>query len=373
MNTEPPHVNDLAPVKIKKSRFSTGALVLSVVVHLVLVLSVWNIVVINGSIPKSALTADINVGEGPSEALPEETPEVPLEVGNVDLPAESMSDSASGAPAPDLIVSESLLPAQNFTIPQTVYTSSAGNVPGTGGFGGTGAAGSGNGQGPGGSVGGAKTVSPFGRSEKTENGVVGYFYDIKQTPDRKETGASLEAYHDLAQKFTKSWDTSLLKDYYKTSEPLYLEQIRIPMIQADEAPKAFGVEKEVQPRQWIIHYQGTVASPETGTFRFLGFADDILVVAIDKKVVFDGSKNGLVENREAIPPWFKLRKGEKIPIDILLGEQPGGGFGAYLAIQNQKDEKELPQLVQFAKAGMPDMTDMTGITLRMSDKPFVFK
>jgi hypothetical protein len=41
-----------------------------------------------------------------------------------------------------------------------------------------------------------------------------------------------------------------------------------PDMMAGVAPKAFGVEKTVEPNHWLIHYKGRVSPPENGRYRF---------------------------------------------------------------------------------------------------------
>lgn len=214
-----------------------------------------------------------------------------------------------------------------------------------------------------------KMTTVFGSEEDTGSGLVGYFYDIKQTTGKAETNATIPMYRELIGKLAKTWDTSLLSNYYRARQPLYTAQVLIPIMPADEAPKAFGVEKEVQPRQWFVHYHGVVCSPESGVFRLVGNADDILIVAINNEVVLDGCRSLLVEGMPTINPKLKLSKDKEVTVDIILGEEPGGGFGAYLAIQKDNEENEPARPVQFADAALPDMSSFP---VRLSDRPFIF-
>ena len=54
----------------------------------------------------------------------------------------------------------------------------------------------------------------------------------------------------------EDWRESMLNDYFKAPKPLYATQIMIPNMPADEGPKAFAMEKEVQPSRWLVHYKG---------------------------------------------------------------------------------------------------------------------
>ena len=205
---------------------------------------------------------------------------------------------------------------------------------------------------------GAGAGSPFGSSEGTGTGqLVGYMYDLKQTADGKPTGMTPDQYRQILVQFMKSnWDESVLAPYYKSTKPLYTSEILIPDMQADAGPAAFHLEKEVQPSMWIVWYKGTVAPPTTGTFRFAGFCDDILLVRIDGDLVLDGSitplnpkpgqklntpwPNHWIPNRVSSQNYGALREGDRVPlgtgqdvkIDIIIGEEPGGEFSASLFV-----------------------------------------
>ncbi len=115
------------------------------------------------------------------------------------------------------------------------------------------------------------TMRFFGMTEKTTPALVGTFYDLKQTRGRKPTGISPDEYHQVFRRFVaQGWRESVLHDYFKAPQPLYSTQIMIPNMKADEGPKAFGLEKEVQPSRWLVHYKGKVSPPEDGVYHFVG-------------------------------------------------------------------------------------------------------
>ena len=208
------------------------------------------------------------------------------------------------------------------------------------------------------------------------NGLSGTFYDIKQTKERKATNAQpypagMEPYRDVIRSFLSSnWNTSKFERYFRAPETLMMSQLFIPGRSASAAPVAFGVEKEVQPSRWLVHYKGTVRAPQAGTFRFVGSGDDWLIVRWNRKIAFDEGyetyaiKNGrytdfsqVVDVQVPIDrtpggrhylkcgPWITVRKGDAIPIEILMGEGPGGSFDVYLAIEVAKPKKEKGEFV----------------------------
>lgn len=54
-----------------------------------------------------------------------------------------------------------------------------------------------------------------------------------------------------------------------------------------EAPKMLHAEKDLQGGGWIAIYSGYVVAPFTGIFRFVGFADDAILVRFNKNIVLD--------------------------------------------------------------------------------------
>jgi len=234
------------------------------------------------------------------------------------------------------------------------------------GFGG----GSGGGIGSGMGIGrgnGKNFVSLFG-SKLGTNGLIGSFYDIKQTSGRKNTPATpgsaegISAYREVVREFfAGGWTVSKFSGYYKSPDSLIAGQIFVPSRPADAGPAAFGVEKEVKPSRWVAHYKATVEVPQSLPFRFVGSGDDWLLVRWDRKVALDdGYEHFLVPdgnykdfkqvvkkdfyidrkpgnlNRLACGPWINATKGTKVPIEIIFGETPGGVSDVYLAIEVAK-------------------------------------
>jgi len=240
------------------------------------------------------------------------------------------------------------------------------------GFGGGSGGGIGAGKGVG--VGNARNfVGVFG-SKFAVNGLMGTFYDIKQTRQKRPTEAkdNIGPYREAVRDFLNAnWNPSKFSRYYEAPEPLYASQLFIPSRSANAAPEAYGVEKEVAPSRWVVHYKGTVRAPQTGTFRFVGSGDDWLLVRWNRKIALDDgyehfevgrdgnykdfnqvvtdafafnrAPGGLARLRAG--PWLTVRKGETIPIEILIGETPGGVFDVYLTIEVAKPQREKNKFV----------------------------
>jgi hypothetical protein len=163
------------------------------------------------------------------------------------------------------------------------------------------------------------------------------------------------AYFGALGAFLRSWDEKRLEDYFRAPRKKYSTTLFIPTIGADAAPKAFGVDDIVEPRFWAIHYKGEISAPETGKYRFWGYGDDVLVVRLKRRDVLQGNWNNrrVIEwqsddeqNRQYkifshkhetlyVGDWVSLKKGEPVPIEILVGECGGGQFSAALLIEQK--------------------------------------
>jgi hypothetical protein len=230
------------------------------------------------------------------------------------------------------------------------------------GFGG----GSGGGIGSGMGVGrgnGKNFVSLFG-AKMGAAGMVGTFYDLKQTSNKSPTECApqsgIGAYRDAVKDFFQSgWSPGKFQRYYRAPEALIAGQVFIPSRGADAAPKAYGVEKDVKPSRWVVHYKATVEVPQSLPFRFVGSGDDWMVVRWDRKIALDDGYENMVVGRDGnykdfkqivtkefpidrkpgslnrlkAGPWITATKGTKIPLEIAIGETPGGVFDVYLAIE----------------------------------------
>lgn len=188
-----------------------------------------------------------------------------------------------------------VLPEQD-EMPQLASLSSMASGGMSGGLGGSGrGGGKGNGDGKGvGDGGGLGTggggfKNPFGVMTSDKNALVGNFYDLKQTSDGKPTGFSEAETLKVIQDFvTKdNWDTRQLAKFYKAPHTLYQTKLYMPIMSASLAPEAFGA-SGVQPVFWVAHYRGMVAAPRSGRIRFVGRADNVMVVRFNGKIVLDG-------------------------------------------------------------------------------------
>ena len=231
----------------------------------------------------------------------------------------------------------------------------------------------------------APVETSFGSSERKGATLIGIFYDLKQTQQREPIPKFSRRYNSFLDEFLVSgFDEAYINRFFRAALPLYTTQFAIPSMNADGAPKAFGVDGVVKPSYWIIHYKGQVAPPVDGTYRFVGNFDDMLDVAINRKVVLEGNRPdtkfprlGWKEPADKGPrvaanhlakygDWITLKAGEPVDIDILIGERPGGQFHGVVLYEKQGDtyprtangEAILP-LFQLAEKPMNDQRFLT--------------
>jgi hypothetical protein len=269
------------------------------------------------------------------------------------------------------------------TMPRSSDTSPA-QMSGLGGAGmgsgfGTGmGSGIGSGMGSGGSGGGG--INFFGlRSGK--GGLVGTFYDLKQTKSGGNTpmtepvpevpsGTQQRSPQNMAylgelKDFARGFNEAHLSRYFRAKQQLVTYQIFIPRINAGQAPAAFGVEKECKPKRWAIVYTGTIVPPRDGTFRFVGRGDDILIVRCNGRNVLDAcwpvyqvdpgmnDETSRVASEFNKGKWITMRAGEEMKLEVVIGEIPGGSFSTYLCMEEKGVTKPGGPYPVFQVRAMP--------------------
>ena len=213
-------------------------------------------------------------------------------------------------------------------------------------------------------------------------GLVGHLYDLTQTPDRKPTNIKadgnwrnphlLDAYKPpeiwteisnifadtsklgkrkdllsdsvlnhaaVINEFLKRWDESVFQPYFRSKDPLIAYQFFIPHEMPATALKAFGVEKEVKPEHFVIHYKGYVTAPKSGTFRFRAVGSGSgLFIRFNEKNVFASRDLSSIYNVTSFAfkntdlptdlkhttlglqagPWMQVQANQRYPIEVLM-------------------------------------------------------
>lgn len=135
----------------------------------------------------------------------------------------------------------------------------------------------------GGSGEGGGFATLFGNTSPLAGALEGTFIDFKQ--DRYREDPPKEGWMEAGEDFLRNYNLREFRKFFNAPQKLYATHFYIPLINADEAPRAFGVENLVQPSQWVAVYQGKFRSVQGGSFRFVGTADDILIVGVKGRTV----------------------------------------------------------------------------------------
>ncbi len=343
-----------APQRGKKAT----AILTAVIVHLVIALIAGLVVVLPNRKDEPEIVASI--------AQPSKKKQVMQKKNVVKQTKRTSSSAAAAAPIAHLMRASAVA---KISLPTVTKTSTGplgiGDANfGAGGFG-IGGAGMGTGE------------TMFGSA--SGEGLIGSFYDLKQ--DRKGkptgiTGGSPAKFNAVMQKAAQAkFSASAFSQYFKAPIDLRFGILAIPTMVADEGPAAFSVEKEVQPKAWIVHYRGRVEPPQRGKWRFVGYFDDALVVFVNGKVVLDASWMPCFNEKGVREPfkgpalangkpavfgnWIDLNGA--FQIDILVGERPGGQMGGALMAQEEgesykKRKDGTPILPIFATGRLDDST-----------------
>lgn len=193
----------------------------------------------------------------------------------------------------------------------------------------------------------------FGNTAPLAGALEGTFIDLKQ--DRYRENAAKATWMEVGKDFVRSYRLREFRKFFNAPQKLFATHFYIPLMDAGEAPRAYGVENLVQPGNWVASYQGKFKSKSGGTYRFVGTADDILIIGVEGETVlsagFRESNPGKWEPRDSPehsgPPvseylpkltvgdWFELPAGKPADLSVLIGEIPGGEFGCYLFIEQR--------------------------------------
>lgn len=218
--------------------------------------------------------------------------------------------------------------------------------------------------GPGGMKGGSFGV---GAGSALVSDLVGRMIDLKRDGSGNPRAADFRA--DVKKLLDADFSAEALADYHCPTNKLYLNKLVVPAQPAEDGPKAFSCEKEVEPRRWIAHYEGRLNPQHSGTYRFVGHFDDLLVVKVDGKCVLDAYwpmhevyKSGGASAITGWKPdvsapeferhasfsgqnltygdWIDLVAGQSVRIDLVIGEEPGGVVGGVLLVEEKGADYE---------------------------------
>jgi ferric-dicitrate binding protein FerR (iron transport regulator) len=125
-----------------------------------------------------------------------------------------------------------------------------------------------------------------------------------------------------------------------------------------DLPQRTGLEPYAEPGGWLSWYHGNVVPPRSGRYRFWGYADNHLMVAINGKPIFEGSRRdssfkelGISRtDNPALPcliapagfacsDWIEVTD-QPLQLDILFGEVGGSITSGLLLIEREGENYE---------------------------------
>ncbi len=201
----------------------------------------------------------------------------------------------------------------------------------------------------------------FGSIAARPGALEGRLYDFKQDSDRNPVAYNIsnpEDFFDQVNRLQRSgFSSSSLKRYFQAPNSLYLRHLVIPLSPASEGPKYFGAENSIKPSGWIAHYRGKITAPKDGNYRFSGIGDDYIVVQINGRMRLAAcrpdTQRHIIGRWEPTEPvdrflgpyqkdaylvygdWVRLKAGEAVDFDLVIGERPGGMVGFILHVEER--------------------------------------
>jgi hypothetical protein len=205
-------------------------------------------------------------------------------------------------------------------------------------------------------------------------------YDFKKKRNGEDVPyeiANPTEFVERAVRLQKSdFSESSLSRYFRAPQSLFLTHLAIPFSNAESGPSFFGADGDIKPSGWMVHYQGRITVPRSGTYRFSGLGDDYLVLMLKGRMrlaaCWSDIQPAIAERWELTKPtgewlgpfgnmrlvygdWVYLSEGEVIDIDLAIGERPGGKVGFILHVEEKgvdyrKDSQGRPILPLFATA-----------------------
>lgn len=220
----------------------------------------------------------------------------------------------------------------------------------------------------------------FGSTHRSSGGLEGTMYDFKKKRNGEDVAydiANPTEFVERAVRLQKAdFSESSLSRYFRAPNSLFLTHLAIPFSNAESGPSFFGADGDIKPSGWMVHYQGRITVPRSGTYRFSGLGDDYLVLMLKGRMrlaaCWSDIQSAIAERWEPTEPtgewlgpfgnmrlvygdWVQLREGEVIDIDLAIGERPGGKVGFVLHVEEKgvdyrKDSQGRPILPLFATA-----------------------
>ncbi|MDF7798427.1 hypothetical protein P4C99_03085 [Pontiellaceae bacterium B1224] len=198
-----------------------------------------------------------------------------------------------------------------------------------------------------------------GSSQVNSNHLVCTFYDLKRNRSGNIIPMDQVELNNILLNYLQSgWKPSKMARYYRSPLKRYATAVMIPPVVAYAVLTAFG-EDDTMGVHWLLHYVGQLVHPKGITFRFVGAAEDGIVVRIDDRVVFcdhgfsddkemaekfskvwkssdkQSGKYYLGSTAAVVGDWITLIPGVPVQIEIVVAEGSDGVSSAMLLVEEK--------------------------------------
>lgn len=204
------------------------------------------------------------------------------------------------------------------------------------------------------------TAGGFGSTSALPGSLEGSLYDFKRGAGGESIAYQLSDRAAFVDRVTRlqrmNFSEAALKRHFRAPKRLYLTRLAIPDSAADVGPEFFGAKDSIEPSGWLAHYQGWIRVPKSGVYRFVGMGDDYLSVSLNGRIrlaaCWSDIQGDVAGRWQPTDPtgahpspfggmrlvygdWVKMREGERIELDLAIGERPGGRVGFLLMIEER--------------------------------------
>lgn len=194
--------------------------------------------------------------------------------------------------------------------------------------------------------------------DSTTRSLHGTVFGYDKTPNHAPGNSDLE--NDLIGRQMIPLIQSGFRDQSCLGELTSFGPLRFPGIAGTYStfPERVGLTSALPEYGWMVWYHGRAIPPAAGKYRFWGYADNHLLVAINGEAIFEGSRFDSPFKQLGIPrtdnpslpclnamagfacgPWFEVGD-EPVQLDILFGERSKNLTSGLLLVERQEESYE---------------------------------
>lgn len=242
----------------------------------------------------------------------------------------------------------------------------------------------------------------LGGGNRLESDMLGMFIDLSHDGNgntRSYGNNKAELYSAVKYMLDKNLGREAFTPYQIIPKRIPLARLIVKSSYSAVGPKSFGVQDKVKKNApWVVVYRGKLQPEKSGTYRFAGYFDDVMVVRVGGKTVmeyyWDTRNNKAGEQSKlktgwttpndpivgkhvmktnggstplAYSSWIDLNANQSVDIEILIGDDggegdSGGSTGGILLIE------ERGRKYDKTKGGMPILTPFSTTRLTYAER-----